>query len=277
MADDLQEWGERAKVIADVARAVDAPGLFRRLFDAALNKPPREPGPVSAPDWRSESLQALRDHAVDKLANIPLTVEEAIRILEPDFDWDNLVEPDQTWSSHWLSAASKVGTDDHERQTWWARLLAGEIQQPGTYSLRTIGIMDVLSPSEADLFSRLCGYVWVGTSRPHPLILPRESSTLWQPDVGDGLTLQAAGLIARQSQGFAWVVNAGDRLRLDLRNTRVEISVTRNGEIRIGSLLLTEAGEQIWGLVDAHIQQAYLDEILEEWRTHGDVSVHPLP
>ena len=276
MADDLQEWGERAKVIADVARAVDAPGLFRRLFDAALNNPPREPGPVSAPDWRSEGLQALRDHAVDKLANIPLTVEQAIRILEPDFDWNNLVEPNQTWSSHWLSAASKVGTDDQERQTWWARLLAGEIQQPGTYSLRTIGIMDVLSPSEAELFSRLCGYVWVGTSRPHPLILPPESSTLWQPDVGDGLTLQAAGLIARQAQGFAWVVNAGDRLRLDLGNTRVEISVTRNSEIRIGPLLLTEAGEQVWGLVGAHIQQAYLDEILEEWRTHGDVSVHPL-
>ena len=70
-------------------------GCFRRLFDAALNKPPGESGPVSAPDWRSEAFQALRDNAVDKLANIPLTVEQAIRILEPDFDWGNLVEPNQ--------------------------------------------------------------------------------------------------------------------------------------------------------------------------------------
>ena len=276
MVDDLPEWGERAKVIADVARAVDAPGLFRRLFDAALNKPPGESGPVSAPDWRSEALQALRDNAVDKLANIPLTVEQAIRILEPDFDWGNLVEPNQTWSSHWLSAASKVGADDQERRTWWARLLAGEIQQPGTYSLRTIGIMDVLSPSEAELFSRLCGYVWVGTARPHPLILPRESSTLWRPDVSESLTLQAAGLIARQAQGFSWPMIAGERYRLNLGSTQVEISVNRNGSFRVGPLLLTEAGEQIWGLVDPRFQHGYLDEMLEEWRTNGDVSVHPL-
>ena len=270
MVDDLHEWAERAKVIADLAKAADAPGLFGRLFRTWFNKPPGEP------DWRGEAVQALRENALEIFANIPLTVEQAIWVLGPNFDWDNLVEPNQTWSNHWLSATAKVGADDQERRTWWARLLAGEIQQPGTYSLRTITVMDVLSPSEAQLFSRLCGYVWVGVARPHPLILPQESSTLWRPNVSESLTLQAAGLLVRQAQGYAGVVKVGTRYRLDQGSTRVEISANRNGRFRAGPLLLTEAGEQVWGLVDAHFQQDYLDEMLEEWRTHGDVSVHPL-
>ena len=69
---------------------------------------------------------------------------------------------------------------------------------------------------------------------------------------------------------------AGERYRLDLGSTQVEISVNRNGSFRVGPLLLTEAGEQIWGLVDPRFQHGYLDEMLEEWRTNGDVSVHPL-
>ncbi|MCH7573175.1 MAG: DUF2806 domain-containing protein, partial [Planctomycetes bacterium] len=38
--------------------------------------------------------------------------------------------------------------------------LAGEANNPGTFSKRTIGFLGDLEKSEANLFTRLCGFVW---------------------------------------------------------------------------------------------------------------------
>ena len=267
MADNYQEWIERTRAIVDLAIASDAPRWLTKVLQAIKNKPPGQL------DWRDDAIQALRENAVETLANVTLTVEQALMILGPDFDWDSLLEPNRTWSNHWLSAASKVGVDDQERQTWWSRLLAAEIQQPGKYSLRTIATMDVLSPDEARLFSRLCSYVWKGTSRPHPIMLPPAGSSLWTLDVRDSLTLQNAGLITRQPQGYAWNVEANDLIVLNLGQTRVAISITKSGHFPVGTAILTEAGEQIWELVDVEYDPAYVDAMLAYWGDYGQVSV----
>ncbi len=272
MADNFQEWIEPAKDITALAKAADAPGWLAKVIRAIKNKPPAQP------DWRGEAIQALRENAVETLATVTLTVEQSLLILGPDFDWDSTVEPNGTWSNHWLSAASKVGSDDQERQTWWSRLLAAEIQQPGTFSLRTIAIMDVLSPDEAQLFLKLAPYVWSDQSTTELdraqrklLIMPRDSSCLWRPSVNEGLTLQSAGLANRQAIGYSTPVEVGDRYRMGLANHVIGLSGTKLGRIRRGPLILTEAGEQISSLMDVNIIQQYLDELLEEWSEFAEV------
>lgn len=272
MADNYQEWIDRAREFADLAKAVDAQGWLARVLTAIKNKPPDQP------DWRGEAIQALRENAVETLATVTLTVEQALMILGPEFDWDGLVEPNRTWSNHWLSAVSKVGVDDQERRTWWSRLLAAEIQQPDTFSLRTIAIMDVLSPNEAQLFSKLAPYVWEDQSatgsnpaQRRLLIMPRDASSLWQPNVNEGLTLQSAGLASRQAIGFGTPVEVGHRYRMRLANHVVALTGTKQGRIRRGPLILTEAGEEISRLTDVDVIQQYLDELLEEWSEFADV------
>lgn len=43
-------------------------------------------------------------------------------------------------------------------QRIWAKILAGEIRHSNTYSLRCIDVMKNISQSEADLFTKVCGY-----------------------------------------------------------------------------------------------------------------------
>ena len=90
-----------------------------------------------------------------------------------------------------------------KRRTWWARLVAGEIQQPGTFSLRTMAVMDTLSTKEARLFTRLCGYVW-NPSNP-VLMLPPDDSPLWKPDFDEAAILESIGLVKFDFLGgFTW-------------------------------------------------------------------------
>ena len=45
-------------------------------------------------------------------------------------------------------------------QSLWARLLAGEANQPGTFSKRTVELVASLDKSDAQLFTGLCRFAW---------------------------------------------------------------------------------------------------------------------
>ena len=49
---------------------------------------------------------------------------------------------------------------DKEMQSLWSRLLAGEANTPGTYSKRTVNFLSDFDKSDADLFTKLCGFGW---------------------------------------------------------------------------------------------------------------------
>ena len=48
---------------------------------------------------------------------------------------------------------------DNEMQNLWARILTGEANAPGTYSKRTVNFLSDLDKSEANLFTKLCGFI----------------------------------------------------------------------------------------------------------------------
>ena len=274
MSEELSEFIVYAKAGADLAKTVDAPGLisrFRSLFSRA---------PTPGRDWKSEALELLHENALEKLSNVELTIEQAFLILGNDFDWDAAGDPSQTWINHWISATSNVGAEDQDRRTWWASLLAGEIQQPGSFSLRTISMMDVLSPNEAQLFTNLSRYVWteyateiVAPSQLRLVILPRDNSSLWRPSVNEGLQLQASGLVARQAIGYRTPVADGDTCKFGIGDTVVTLAITQEAAIRRGPIMLTEAGEQICRLTNPGVDQLYFQELLEEWKGFAGVSI----
>ena len=59
---------------------------------------------------------------------------------------------------------------DDEMQDLWSRVLAGEANNPGHYSKRTINSLSSLDKTEAELFTKLCGFVWMIEEDPVPLI-----------------------------------------------------------------------------------------------------------
>ena len=154
---------EMWKVGTDVASRTKKP-IGRPL--AHLQRRSKEPK-----DYRAVGLKVLRDNALQTLTNLDLTLSQALSILGPGFELRDLEAVDSTWQHHWQSGAYRVGADDEERRMWWARLLAGEIQQPGTFSLRTLSVMNTLSTEEAQLFTEVYSYVWLADETPL-LILP---------------------------------------------------------------------------------------------------------
>ena len=63
-------------------------------------------------------------------------------------------EPDHDWTARFFNDVQDVSSE--EMQLLWAKILAGEVQRPGTTSIRTLGILKNLDRNTAQLFIKFC-------------------------------------------------------------------------------------------------------------------------
>ena len=264
---------EMLKVGTDIASRTEKP--IGRLL-ALLRRRSEEPK-----DYAEVGLEVLRDNALQTLANLELTVSQALSILGPDFELRDLEPVDSTWQHHWQSGACRVGADDEERRTWWARLLAGEIQQPGTFSLRTLSVMNTLSTGEAQLFTEVCSYAWMADETPL-LILP-SALTRGLTDMG-AEKLSYSGLV-KHYPGQRRVISNARPISIEGVDEKLPPATLlhfhgkpcliaahdSDGTITIdcGPFMLTDTGEEMFRLTDPAYPASYLNELLTLWeRSH---------
>ena len=75
-----------------------------------------------------------------------LLAEQAVGASDPD------------WFHKWASYAKE--TSDQDIRSLWAKVLAGEIVQPGRFSLRLLHTINLLRKADAEAFARFCNYAW---------------------------------------------------------------------------------------------------------------------
>ena len=63
-------------------------------------------------------------------------------------------ELDHDWTARFFSDVQDVSSE--EMQSLWAKILAGEVEQKGSTSIRTLGILKNLDQSTAHLFRKFC-------------------------------------------------------------------------------------------------------------------------
>lgn len=63
-------------------------------------------------------------------------------------------EPDHDWTARFFNEVQDVSSEDV--QTLWAKVLAGEVERPGSTSIRTLDVLRNLDRATALLFQQLC-------------------------------------------------------------------------------------------------------------------------
>ncbi|EKU96945.1 Protein of unknown function (DUF2806) [Leptolyngbya sp. PCC 7375] len=62
-------------------------------------------------------------------------------------------QPDEDWISRFFNSAQDISSE--QMQNLWGLILAGEIRQPGTYSLRTLDLLRNLKTREAEVIAKV--------------------------------------------------------------------------------------------------------------------------
>ena len=181
----------------------------------------------------------------------------------------------------WISEASNVS--DETLQDLWARLLAGELESPGSVSNDTMSIARDLTKERAEEFQTLCSAalcdsdgrprVVVGCDNPgtnallpfglpyyvllrlaHHRLIVSDMSTYWSVNIVEG---SSEPLDVIRHQDLAWSVSWS----ADAKRT--------NANPQIRGVLFTPAGEELFAVVEKIPNPAYTAAMLKALEQEG--------
>ena len=211
-----------------------------------------------------------------KQQNIESVVSNAYSELENvDSVSDTPVEED--WISEFFNCVANISTE--KMQILWGKLLAGEVQRPGSFSLRTLEVLKRLSLKEANVFNEISPYILQckgddeGTYIDYFLIRDDGGTILKKYNIPFSkiMLLSEAGLLCENS-----LINIGFNIGINqteiIRGLNKSIEITNLGSttfpFRHAAYMCTEAGKEILPIVllngSDEKADAYLLDCMEE-------------
>ncbi len=200
--------------------------------------------------------QVIEFQGLKRLANIASVVDHAAEELRDKEVPD--IEPDHDWTARFFDCVQDVSSG--HMQKLWAKVLSGEVENPGRTSLRTLDTLRNMTKRDAELFERLAGFVIDGE------FIFRDASVVERHQVirfGDLLKLQDCGLISVVPFLEKMFSEKGFK-KLMLPYQAEVLLITADDGIRakltVPQFPLTAAGRQLYGVVQCTVQMAYLHD-----------------
>lgn len=135
----------------DAADRVESRRTKRMLKDIGVIEGRREELGLSDDTVERLRNDAMRRHGLD--TNFANVLALAAPMVE---DPDRAAEIDPEWAEKFKGYAEKAFDEDVQRM--WGAVLAGEVDNPGTFSKRSMSILSDMSKQEAELFKRACSW-----------------------------------------------------------------------------------------------------------------------
>jgi len=199
-----------------------------------------------------------------KQENIEAITTEAIKSLPNDADVSKL---DEDWIVHFFNQCDK--TSDKEMQTLWGRILSGEASKSGAFSKRTINLVASLDKSDAELFTKLCQFVWM-IGEPVPLIFDDSNAIYLDQGVNFSTLnhLQTIGLISFNN--LTGYIKPGLPKRFSIfyygKQINFECPLEMDNQLKIGQALFTQAGKELVPICGSMSNNDFLSYSLDSWR-----------
>ena len=177
---------------------------------------------------------------------------------------NNNANYDFDWFVRFYEAVGNIS--DEVMQELWAKLLAGEVAEPSSFSLKTIDVLRNLSKKDAELFSLICSHSVMAREQN---FLPHYDTYLEKHNIyyTDIMKLNEQGLIFNDSTiGFSMSISQNPTVLFwnnDLVMT-IESSDVKNIEIRINTYPFTKAGQELAVLVSKSVSEENFIELAKE-------------
>lgn len=179
-------------------------------------------------------------------------------------------EIEEDWITHFFNKCRLVS--DEEMQSIWARILAGEANEPGKFSKRTVNFMESLDKQDAQFFTKLCAFNWIFDYN-QPLIYDVRAEIYTKNGINFGILnhLDTIGLISFDNlTGYArknypkMTVAAYNGVSYTIKFPK-----EKDNEFVLGNVLLTSIGKELASICVPETIAGFDDYIIEEWKKEG--------
>lgn len=169
---------------------------------------------------------------------------------------------------------------DAEMQSLWARVLAGEANSPGTYSKRTVNLLSSIDKSDAELFTKLCGFAWTVGS-PSPLIFDHKDPIY----NNNGITfaalchLESIGLITFDFLS-GYILTGLPRVvtvHYYGQSILIKFGADVDNTLALGSVMMAQPGRELTLISGSVPVEGFLEFTIKHWTSKGYVAYSSWP
>ena len=222
-----------------------------------------ELSPTEVKGLRSRAASRITRQEIQNQINLEDIISWADQNLACEQDFrDESVEIDIDWFNQFSKYAMGVSSDVMKKG--WAKVLATEIRNPNSFSLRTLNLMSMLSRQEAETIRKLAKYVVYSSSEKEAYIL--NSKQIEEIEFDDILLLGELKLIDSSSELGLTIkrLDEGDFNCL-FRNRKVGLFFnTEKDQMFFRIYKLTTTGVELMKLNnDVNVNIEYLKEYAE--------------
>jgi hypothetical protein len=173
---------------------------------------------------------------------------------------------DEDWLNVFEKFAEDASTD--RMQTLWARVLAGEIRSPKTFSLKTLRFVSELDQETARIFEKYLPLVCGGSFLP----IPEPFQGL---EFSEMMHLQDAGLIAGVGGMVQQTFNLTKNLPIGIFNQGRVLLIESNStrELRFSCALLTKIGIELSRIIQLPFSESELKKVIDRIPKDGIKSI----
>ncbi|MDE2987358.1 MAG: DUF2806 domain-containing protein [Chloroflexota bacterium] len=217
---------------------------------------------------RQRTANRLLAQEMRNQANIESIMEKAIPHVTDEAEPEQM---DDDWIVNWSEKCRIVS--DEQIQEMWARILAGEANNPGTFSRKTINILADMDKTDAERFAFLLNFAWAIGSRIAPMVyLDDDFFEKYELNLEALADLESLGLISLGSLPYG-LSFGGTTFRAAYFDRVVEITLSKedNNFLSTGNVMLTPAGQQIGSICRVKPIEGFFDFIYRKWEADSEV------
>ena len=231
-------------------------------------------------DWddfvrRTQGRMAFQE--LQKQNNIECVVANAYNILENEQTCSE--EPvEQGWINRFFDSVADVS--DEDLQKLWGKILAGEIKQPTSYSLRTLETLKNITPYEASIFQKIAKYVLIDNGN-YNIAGNVDDLSNYEIKYRDIMLLGECGLI--NFTCVSYFLNVGrEKKTVFINNLPFLFDNSTSKEIvfELSVFSLTTAGKELYNIIEhnddnVHCALKWINKMLESKKfEQGKVNIY---
>lgn len=249
--------------VGGLFRPVQVTRMAKAQAKAALIKAESD---INVTDLHRRAIRRWVEEEARDQANMERIVSDALPLLgehpQPEVLHDD-------WIVNFFDKCRIVS--DREMQALWSRVLAGQANNPGTFSRRTINLMGDLEKRDAEAFMRLCGFSLIIT-RPVPLVFDVKARIYNENGIDFEVVkhLESLGLIHYNGPGYYEENGLPETIEAAYHGRKVELKLQhKRNSLKLGHVLFTMAGEELAPISGAMPVPGFLEYAATELRPFG--------
>lgn len=175
---------------------------------------------------------------------------------------------DDDWITNLIEKIRNVSVED--MQNLWAGILAGEANNPGSFSRKTVNLVSDLDKGDAELFASLCRFVWF-SSRAYPFVFD------WNHEIYNqcGITfdsvslLESLGMLRNGAPGMFLYPYMRNTVLFSYHDKEVKLTFPQNHEFNAGYVEFTRAGQELLRIVEAPPVEGFFEYVYDRWASQS--------